>query len=226
MDQPKFLDIRRVKIGGDEPVHTFRQKISDRLKVHKRVLKLRWEFLDLSLSGVIVYGAVIILAFGAAILTTRIISASVNKKPALEIAPTYSGFKVEKEAAEPATATNQTEPQTTTDPFSLPEISPAEKTPTATAPDKASFSIRVLNGNGRTGEAANTKSTLQAAGFKVGVIGNAKNTYSTTQIYYSAKHESAAKLVSENLKKPAELHEAEQTLVGDGYDILVVLGIK
>lgn len=77
--------------------------------------------------------------------------------------------------------------------FSLQKPTPtaiptAVPSPTAKPADLSAYNIKILNGSGKTGEAAKVKSALTAAGFKVGDIGNADaSDYTKTTI--SAKNE-------------------------------------
>lgn len=90
---------------------------------------------------------------------------------------------------------------------------------------KDSFSLRILNGNGVTGDASKFKKILTNQGFKVGTIGNARLKYSKTQIYYIAGQERQANLVKASLSnRQVELSQQNQDLVGQGYQVLVVLG--
>jgi hypothetical protein len=226
--EPKCFDIRKVKVGKRRPAPGFMTRIRHKISQQKKVLTLRWEFLDLSLSGVVVYGLVILLAFGSAILTTRIISASFNKKPELEVAPSFSSFEIETEASEESTLEKTEENQPaeeeigTENPFEFTQQDIQEDSKIS----KGSFSIRILNGNGRTGDAAKTRQELLDKGFKIGSIGNARYRYSQTQIYHLAGKEAEAALTAESLGREAEIHQADGSLIGSGYDILIVLGLK
>lgn len=104
---------------------------------------------------------------------------------------------------------------------------PAQK-PAATTPptiSKSSFNIRILNGNGITGDANKFKRLLTDQGFKVGTVGNARLKYNKTQVYYIPGQEDQANLVKDSLSdRQVELSQQGQDLVGRGYQVLVVLG--
>src|SRR5207253_1963854 len=73
----------------------------------------------------------------------------------------------------------------------------ASATPgTATTPAASSVKLRVLNGTEVTGAAGKAKTLLEAAGFTVRAIGNAKTQdYPATKIYYQAGKSAEADLV-------------------------------
>ena len=231
MEEQKYFDIRRVRVSDDPPPITFRHKIDQHLSRQKSIFKLRWEFLDLSLKGVFVYGSIIIVALTSAMLTTRIISAQINKKPTLQKSPTFSQFEVEKTDGAPADTAKSSQPasEPTKPDLSSDEIKaitpPTEKTTTQEI-NKQSFNIRVLNGNGRAGDASKVKTDLEAKGYKVGAVANANYKYTKTQIYYLSGSQKIADLVANDLGREEEVKEATQDLIGDGYQILVVLGSK
>lgn len=90
---------------------------------------------------------------------------------------------------------------------------------------KNAFKIRLLNGNGITGDAAKIKSDLVAKGYDVGTVGNAKLKYPLTEIYYLHNYQPQADMVSKDLSsRKTELKEAEAGLIGANYNILVVIG--
>lgn len=230
MEEQKYFDIRRIRVDDDPPQITFRHKIDHHLSRQRKIFKLRWEFLDLSLKGVFIYGSIIIVALISALLTTRIISAQINKKPTLQKSPTFSQFEVEKTdttIVEP-TKTNEPAPKTSKPNLSTDEIKSINPptTDASRAIDKQSFNIRVLNGNGRTGDASKIKSELEAKGYKVGAVANANYRYSKTQIYYLTDYKNQAEAVANDLNREEEVKEASQDLVGEGYQILIVLGQK
>ncbi|TSC92650.1 MAG: hypothetical protein CEN89_580 [Candidatus Berkelbacteria bacterium Licking1014_7] len=228
MNEPKYFDIVKVRVDAPILKETFRGRIQKNLNARKKIWQLKWKFLDLTLGGLLLYGLIVIVAFSGAIATTRIISATISQKPVLEVSPSFSDFKVEK--LKPTNQQTDHQPSTSQpsvaqsieqDPFKM----IAE--PATDEIAKNSFKIRILNGNARDGEAGKIKNELTANGFSVGAVGNAKNQYPTTQIYYLAgKNKSAEKVKSALSKYQAETHESNVGLIGDGYDILVVLGVK
>ena len=230
MDEQKYFDIQRVRIDSEPPPITFRHKIDNHLSRQRKIFKLRWEFLDLSLKGVFIYGVIIIVALTSAMLTTRIISAQINKKPTLQKSPTFSQFEVEKTATttgEP-TKTSEPAPKTAKPDLSKDEIASINPPTTDASPavDKQSFNIRVLNGNGKAGDALKVKNELEAKGYKVGAIANANYKYTKTQVYYLSGNQKTAEQVASDLAREEEIKEASQDLIGEGYQILIVLGVK
>lgn len=105
------------------------------------------------------------------------------------------------------------------------EVAPTPVIPAPTAPTKNSFTIKILNGNGVTGDAAKLKKELSDKGFSTGDTGNAKLKYIKTQVYYKAGKKAQADLVVQNLTgKITEQSEADAGLIGDGNDVLIVIG--
>lgn len=101
-------------------------------------------------------------------------------------------------------------------------------TSSATNSSYASKKVRVVNGNGITGEAGIVKSALEKAGFSIESTGNASKTYETTTIYYNGD---SSKELAESLDdslpaayKGAELIKSET--VSGVYDAIVALGNK
>lgn len=132
-------------------------------------------------------------------------------------------------AVNPETAS----PTATVSATPTPEVTDSTPTPTSTptpstAPAgivKSEVTLRVLNGTTTTGAANSTKTTLEAAGFKVRTIGNAKSqNYATTTIYHQAGREEEAALVKETLGATNAIIE-ESTLANPDM-ILVVVGTK
>ena len=90
---------------------------------------------------------------------------------------------------------------------------------------KNSFKIRILNGNGITGDAAKLKTDLTSKGYDVGTVGNAKLKYALTQVYYLVNYQKQADIVAKDLSpRKTEVKEAEGGLIGSNYHILVVGG--
>jgi|GEM_PF-1309281 len=112
-------------------------------------------------------------------------------------------------------------------PTSLPTAVPTA-TPTAKALDLKAFTIQVLNGSGIVGKAADVKTSLTTAGFKVTATGNAdRSDYTTTQIAAKKSVDAAYldKLQTE-LKKSYSL-EPVSTIPSDSAqvaDVIVTLG--
>ena len=91
--------------------------------------------------------------------------------------------------------------------------------------DKSSISIKILNGSGKNGLAAQAKQDLEKKGFKIESIGNAKNSYNSTIIYYNKNKKEEAQIVSDNLTQFQTSLQENPELTGQ-YDILIVLGTK
>ncbi|OIP07061.1 hypothetical protein AUK41_00750 [Candidatus Berkelbacteria bacterium CG2_30_43_20] len=122
-------------------------------------------------------------------------------------------------------------PSTTPDPFApltlndVQEVSTPPQATTSTIPEKNSFTIKILNGNGVTGDAAKLKKELSDKGFTVGDTGNAKLKYTKTQVYYKADKKAQADLVVQNLTgRTIEQSEADAGLIGATNDVLIVIG--
>lgn len=112
-------------------------------------------------------------------------------------------------------------PTVTVTPTSTP--TPSESIP-ATTIDKQSIRLRVLNGSGVTGDAANMEKQLEQAGFTVSAIGNAKLSYSTSYIYYRVGKNKEADLVAENISNKKITKVESNAIVGANTDVLVVVG--
>lgn len=100
-----------------------------------------------------------------------------------------------------------------------PQSSPAETQAPQPSFNKADLKIEILNGSGAPGAATNAKEKLEADGFKVAKIGNAKNKYAKTTIYFKNNLE-AGQAVGKVLEKD----NFEKSAITGIYDILVVVG--
>jgi len=110
----------------------------------------------------------------------------------------------------------------------------ATSTTTATASASAattSFkytneSIRIVNGNGKDGEATRIKQLLEGKGYKIESVGNASRTYDSSIVYYKAGQEELAKALASAIKDEysAEVKNSDST-VGH-YDAVIALGSK
>ena len=94
--------------------------------------------------------------------------------------------------------------------------------------DNKNFKIRILNGNGIPKDAKKYQLVLTSAGFNVDKVGNAtKQNYETGIIYYLSGKKTQAESVQKTLSdKIFSLEEGSATLIGSGYDILVLVGVK
>lgn len=95
---------------------------------------------------------------------------------------------------------------------------------TASAIDRSSLKISVLNGNGITSSAKEVKTILEAAGYIVSNVSNAlKFSYINTSIYYNVnKLDEAEDLKSVLTNRTCDLYE--NSSVAGSYDIVVVVG--
>ncbi len=101
-----------------------------------------------------------------------------------------------------------------------------DRTLTLAPISKKDISIKVLNGNGQIGSAQVVADDLEAKGFVVHDIGNAKRfTYEKTLIYHKTGKAEEAKLLREALSgRQAELEENNSVV--ENSDLVVVIGKK
>lgn len=100
-------------------------------------------------------------------------------------------------------------------------------TPTTKSVDKEDYTIKVMNGSGISGLAAESKSELEAAGFTVASIGNADNSDYTSTIIAAKKSVDEAYLteLTKELEKSYKVEIAAKTLpASSGTDIEITLG--
>lgn len=97
---------------------------------------------------------------------------------------------------------------------------------TSSEVDKASVKVRIVNGNGRSGEASLMKQALEDDGFKDITTGNALSQYSTTVIYYNTGKLAEAKAVEAVVSSKYETSLLESPSVAKDNDVLVALGAK
>lgn len=218
MVDDKIFDVKKVKVEPT-PVQT-----EPTQETPPSPVKLHLRFFDWHTLAYILFGLAIILAFVAAALTTRYF---VISKQAKKTAAPSSQSPVDDGGV--AIAPGETK-LPTDNPFQPPEPPATAPPPTSAEKDKKTIKIRVLNGNGITGDAAKAKKQLEDAGFLVSSTGNAsRQNYSTTQVYYIAGKKSEAELVNEALKaagRNSALEEASKDLVGADNQVLVVTGKK
>ncbi len=100
----------------------------------------------------------------------------------------------------------------------------SNETKTAAAPDEVTtdFTIRILNGGGKSGAAAALKAELGKQSFTVSSIGNAHQTYAVTTVYYQAGKRAQAELLAKTLGEPAVT--LEENAIARPADVLVVIG--
>lgn len=211
MPEEKIFDVRKVKLDK-KPLEPVEEEVAT------SVVKLHVRYFDWHTLSYVLYGLAVLLAFVAAVFATRffVIRDKANQNTKLE------------QTTQPTTPEQavETKPEGA-NPFAPPET-PATNETTSTEIDKKSIRMRVLNGNGITGDAAKIQKQLETAGFTVQAVGNAKRQdYPTTQVYYLAGQKSQAELVNETLKtagRSTTLEEASADLVGVDTDVLIVTG--
>lgn len=175
--------------------------------------------LGITWKDIIIYILLAVIAFGLAVLVTRWLASRQQR----QIASQPEGA-AEAELPPLQDQTNEPSPAS---PAGGPTAEPkAAATPTV---DKTSLKIRVLNGNGISGDAKKLAALLTEAGFQTGGVANAQGVYQTTQVWYLATKQPEAEAVAAELTKAGkevETKEAEQAVIGSGYQILVVTGVK
>lgn len=99
----------------------------------------------------------------------------------------------------------------------------AEPTVTAEA-SYSGMSVRVANGNNRTGEAARVKRILEDTGFSITSVGNATRAYENTIIFYKTGKQNLAEALKKALagEYSATVKNSDST-VGN-YDAVIALG--
>ena len=168
--------------------------------------------LGITWKDILIYILLAVIAFGLAVLVTRWLAGRQQKQVESKPEPTA-------EAELPPVQDQTTEPSPTAE-------SKAAATPTV---DKASFKIRGLNGNGIGGDAKKVAALLTEADFQTGGVANAQGVYQTTQVWYLATKQPEAEAVAAQLTKAGkevETKEAEQAVIGKGFQVLVVTGVK
>jgi len=121
------------------------------------------------------------------------------------------------------TDSSKPQPEKNTEPDNAADTKQTKKvTDSADEVVSKGFTIRILNGGGKSGAAAALRTELSKSSLTVASIGNAQQTYTTTTIYYQtgkrAEAESAAKILGE----PAAA--LEENAIAKPADILIVIG--
>lgn len=172
-------------------------------------------FWPVYLIGIII---VAILAFFGVRAGAKLVDTWMDLKPS----------SVDTGTATPAPETTESTPtatDATTTPVAVTEPTPAPA-PAKPTIDKAALKIRVLNGGGVSGAGDAAKKVIEAAGFKVDSVGNAKKfSYETSYVYYPKDKKAEAELLSEAIKDKYSI-TTEENEVAAGYDALVVIGKK
>ena len=131
------------------------------------------------------------------------------------------------DTATDTSATSQTD-QTVTDTATAPAADTSTSTSQAAATppaiDKANVQVRVVNGNGRNGEAALMAKALNDAGFTKVTTGNALSRYKTTVVYYKTGKLAEAQAVETVIKAKYKTSLLENPSIVKTNDVLVALG--
>lgn len=108
---------------------------------------------------------------------------------------------------------------TTTDESNADTKPSKEDAATNTARD---FTIRILNGSGKSGAAAALRNQLTAKSLTVSSIGNAQQTYDVTTVYYQPGQRTAAEQILKELGAPAAT--LEENAIAKPAEVLIVIG--
>ena len=127
-------------------------------------------------------------------------------------------------AETPSSDTVQTEPAATEPAADTSKEATEPTAPTASAIDKTQVKIRIVNGNGRNGEAALIAKALKDDGFTQITTGNALSRYKTTVIYYQTGKLLEAQAVESVVKAKYKTSLLESGSVVKSNDVLVALG--
>lgn len=152
-------------------------------------------------------------------------SSTTNKGVEIINGQDYTDSSSSSESDEISSSSNDTEQTTSNSDNSTNSSNNAPDATTSTPTiNKATISIRVLNGNGISGSAASVKETLVAAGYNIGAVTNASRfTYTNTTLYYNTGKEAEAKLIVADLgSRKTEIYENPQ--VAGSNDVIVVVG--
>lgn len=106
----------------------------------------------------------------------------------------------------------------------LPVTEPTQTSSSATS--YSSFSVKIANGNGITGEAARIKGILEGKGFKVTATGNASKNYDSTIIYYNSGKSDLATALKSAIAGDYPATTEESSAIAGNYDAVVALGKK
>lgn len=214
----KVFDVQKIKIIKTAPAKPVKEPSA---------IKLQARYFDWHTATYLVYALAVILGVATAAAVTKFMVIAKNNKAA-QAKPDQEKIITPPSAATP-NATQDTKPAIA-NPFEPPKQEPKTDTPAAETIDKKSIKIRVLNGNGTSGDAAKTKKQLEDAGFEVAKFGNAaRQDYAKTLVYYVSGKKDQAALVGDGLRhigRDVSVEEASADLVGKDFEILVITGKK
>ncbi len=97
---------------------------------------------------------------------------------------------------------------------------------TATSFKYTNERIRVVNGNGISGEGAKVQKELESKGFTVESVGNASKNYSETIVYYKTGQEKLAEALKEAISSLYSATIENSDTVTGNYDAVIALGSK
>lgn len=145
----------------------------------------------------------------------------------------YILFKDNKTDIKPATTPTATTTLTGTASATTTETAATTSTVATTATAAAGTfkytneSIRIVNGNGKSGEATRIKTALEAKGYTIASTGNASKQYATTTILYKSGEQALAEALKTALAADysAVIELSDQTTLGT-YDAVIALGAK
>lgn len=88
-------------------------------------------------------------------------------------------------------------------------------------------SIRIVNGNGKSGEASRIKASLEAKGYTIASTGNASKSYDKTTILYKAGEQALAEALKSAIAADyaATVQLSDQATLGS-YDAVIALGAE
>lgn len=130
-----------------------------------------------------------------------------------------------------ATASAQTSATQTSTASTVASVSETSTTigigsPSQTKISYSSSSVRIANGNGKTGEASRIKTLLEGKGFSITSVGNATKTYDETTIFYKQGKSELANALVAALKGEYSATTKESSETVGSYDAVVALGTK
>ncbi len=113
------------------------------------------------------------------------------------------------------TLTETSLPQQDGEPTIKGEIAPATE-------GVSDFTVRILNGGGKTGAAATLRDELTISGYAVLSVGNARNRHAQTTLYYRDGKLNEAEIVAKQLGEPPVALTANA--IAAPADVLIVIG--
>lgn len=114
----------------------------------------------------------------------------------------------------------------TTDSNKSIEIANPTAAPTKVPVDKEAYVIEIQNGSGIAGEGARVKETLEAAGFKVGLVGNADNSnYTDTIIKVNDEvTKGYIEALTKTLEERGSVGDLGKITTGQDGQVIIILG--